>query len=77
MGTHAFFSWDVFNEAFAPLLAAVKYQTFRKAFFHPCFLLLALLAGHGAADMFVINIFFCDSDVVHLETILLFRLFAN
>ena len=39
--------------------------TFFKTLPQPFLFCDALLAGHGAADMFLVNIFFCDSNIVH------------
>ena len=55
----------VLDEALAPLLAAVKDQPLVKALFHPLFLGKALLAGHGAADVLAVDVFFGDADIVH------------
>ena len=68
------FCRDVFDEALSPLLAAVKDKALVKALPQPLLFGKALLAGHGAADVLPVNVFFGDVDIVHsLSAFFLFQ----
>ena len=59
------FRRNVFDKAFAAFLTAIENKSIIKALPQPFLFCGALLAGHGAADMFLVNIFFCDPNIVH------------
>ena len=59
------FSRNIFNKAFPAFLAAIENKSIIKALSQPFLFCNTLLAGHGAADMFLVNIFFCDTNIVH------------
>lgn len=56
---------DIFDEALAPLAAPVKDQSLRKPLPEPFLLDKALFAGHGAADVFSIDVVLGDPNIVH------------
>ena len=59
------FSRNVFDKAFAAFLTAIENKSIIKALLEPFLFCNTLLAGHGAADMLLVNIFFCDPNIVH------------
>ena len=59
------FRRNVLDEALPPFLTAVKNKSFGKPLFEPLFLCKALLAGHGAANMLLVDVVFRDADIVH------------
>ena len=59
------FCGNVFDKALAALLAAVKNKPLVKALPEPFLFYQALLAGHCAADVFFVYVFFCNMDVIH------------
>ena len=63
---------DVLNEALAALHAAVENQPLVKALFEPFLFGKALLAGHGTANVFLVNIFFRDADIIHSQSLSFF-----
>ena len=66
------FCRNVLDKALAPLLTAVKDKPLGKAPFQPLFFHKALFAGHGAADVLLVDVFFRDSDIVHIISTLSF-----
>jgi len=60
------FCRDVLDKAFAALCTAVKNKPLLKALLEPFLLGKALLTGHGTTDVFLVDVFFCDSDILHL-----------
>ena len=63
------FSRNVFDKAFTALLTEIENKSIIEALSHPLLFCDALLARHGAADMFLINIFFCNPDIVHRSSL--------
>ena len=68
-GQPGVFRRDVFNEAFAALHAAAENQSFVKALFEPFLFCQALLAGHGTADVLLVDVLFRDADIVHSRSL--------
>ena len=64
------FRRNVLNKALAPLLASVKDKALVKSLLEPFLFGHALLPGHGAADMLLVDIVFRDPDIVHIVPIL-------
>ena len=62
------FRRDVFDKALAALLAPIKDKPLVKPLFQPFLFFKALLAGHGAADVLLVNVFFCDADIIHRKS---------
>ena len=60
------FCRDVLDKALAPLCAAVKNKPLLKALLEPFLLGKALFAGHGTTDMFLVDVFSGNSDIIHL-----------
>ena len=60
------FCRDVLDKAFAALCTAVKNKPLLKALLEPFLLGKALFAGHGTTDVLLVDVFFCDSDILHL-----------
>ena len=60
------FCRDVLDKAFAALRTAVKDKPLLKSLLKPFLLGKALFAGHGTTDVFLVDVFFCDSDILHL-----------
>ena len=60
------FCRDVLDKAFAPLRTAVKNKPLLKSLLEPFLLSKALFAGHGTADVFLVDVFLGNSDIVHL-----------
>ena len=56
---------NVLDEALPPFLAPVENQPLREPLLEPCLFPDALLARHGAADVFGVDVFVGDSDVTH------------
>ena len=54
-----------FALSFTAFLTAIETKPIIKALPQLFLFCEALLAGHGAADMFLVNIFFCDPNTVH------------
>ena len=54
-----------FALSFTAFLTAIETKPIIKALPQLFLFCEALLAGHGAADMFLVNIFFCDPNIVH------------
>ena len=54
-----------FALSFTAFLTAIETKAIIKALPQLFLFCEALLAGHGAADMFLVNIFFCDPNTVH------------
>ena len=54
-----------YDKTFATLCAAIENKSIIKALPQPFLFCNTLLAGHGAADMFLVNILFCDPNIVH------------
>ena len=44
---------------------AVKNKSLLKSLLKPFLLGKALFAGHGTTDVFLVDVFFCDSDILH------------
>ena len=63
------FCRDVLDKAFAALCTAVKNKSLLKALLEPFFLGKALFAGHGTTDVFPVDVFFGNSDIVHRSTL--------
>ena len=61
------FRRNIFDEAFASFLATIKDETFVETLLEPLFFRKTLLAGHGTADMFLVNVLFSDVDVTHFS----------
>ena len=59
------FCRDVLDKAFAALCTAVKNKPLLKSLLKPFLLGKALFAGHGTTDVFLVDVFFCDSDILH------------
>ena len=59
------FCRDVLDKAFAALRTAVKNKPLLKSLLKPFLLGKALFAGHGTTDVFLVDVFFCDSDILH------------
>ena len=59
------FCRDVLDKALAALNTAVENKSLSKALLEPFFFCKALLAGHRAADMLLVDVLFGDLDVVH------------
>ena len=68
-GQPGVFRRDVFNKAFAALHAAAENQPFVKALFEPFLFCQALLAGHGTADVLLVDVLFRDADIVHSRSL--------
>ena len=60
------FCRDVLDKALAALCTAVKDKSLLKALLEPFFLGKALFAGHGTTDVFLVDVFLGNSDIVHL-----------
>ena len=60
------FSRHILNEALATLFASVENQTVFKTLLEPFFLAGALVVGHGTADVLIVDVLVCDSDVTHV-----------
>ena len=56
---------DILDKALAALNTAVENKPLSKALLEPFFFGKALLAGHRAADMLLVDVLFGDLDVVH------------
>ena len=54
-----------YDKTFATLCATIKNKSIIKALSQPFLFCNTLPAGHGAADMFLVNIFFCDPNIFH------------
>ena len=63
------FCRDVLDKAFAALCTAVKNKSLLKALLEPFFFGEALFAGHGTTDVFPVDVFFGNSDIVHRSTL--------
>ena len=59
------FCRDVLDKALATLNTAVENKPLGKALLEPLFFGKALLTGHRAADMLLVDVLFGDLDVVH------------
>ena len=57
----------VFDEALAAFLTAVKNKPLVKPLLEPFLFYKALLAGHGTADMLLVDVLSCDPDIIHFE----------
>lgn len=59
------FRRNIFNKALSALLAAIKDKSLIKSLLQPLLFRKSLLAGHGAADMIPVDVFFCYMDIFH------------
>ena len=64
-GHSCIFCWDIFDKAFSTLLTAVKNKPLIEALLQPFLFGKALFARHGTTDVFFVDIFFRNIDVVH------------
>ena len=75
-GNPGHFRRNVLNEAFPPLGTFQEYQAVPEPLCQPRLFgdnLHIPVTGNGAADMLLLNIFFCYPDIFHCDTSLLFR----
>ena len=59
------FRRDIFDKALSALLAAIKDKSLIKSLLQPLLFCKSLLAGHGTADVLLINVLFRDMDIFH------------
>ena len=59
------FRLNIFDKALSTLLTAIKDKSLIKALLQPLLFCKSLLAGHGAADMLPVDVFFCYMDIFH------------
>ena len=59
------FRRNIFDKALSALLAAIKDKSLIKSLLQPLFFCKSLLAGHGTADVLLVDVLFCDMDIFH------------
>ena len=69
-GMPGILSGDVFDETLAAFCTAVEYQSVFETGLHPFLLLCTLVVRHGAADVFPVDVFFRDPDILHILSFL-------
>ena len=64
-GHPCIFRRNIFDKTLSALFTAIKDKSLIKSLLQPLLFCKSLLAGHGAADVLLVNVLFRDMDIFH------------